>query len=256
MHIWINDLCNHTKIMVLISHSHRFIYIKNRKVAGTSIEAFFEKYCTKNPKNHTFHHKKRLPSISKYGIIGSIGEYVPPGNVIEYIKEFRLRLSNKIHGAISYRSYTEHLQLHRLKKYHPDYYAEYFKFCAIRNPFDQVVSEYFWRSSRWTKFKGYTFEQYIKHIDKRNYSYNWDTMAIDDKLTFDFYIRFENLEDDVKEVCKRLNIQGFESQHLPKYKSGYRPPNSKDYRKIYNEKTKMIIERIYKKELDAFGYTF
>lgn len=31
--------------MVLVSHRFQFIYIKNRKVAGTSVEAFFEKYC-------------------------------------------------------------------------------------------------------------------------------------------------------------------------------------------------------------------
>ena len=31
--------------MTLISHRYNFIYIKNKKVASTSVEAFFEKYC-------------------------------------------------------------------------------------------------------------------------------------------------------------------------------------------------------------------
>lgn len=34
--------------MVLISHKYKFIYIKNRKVAGSSIQSFFGKYYTKS----------------------------------------------------------------------------------------------------------------------------------------------------------------------------------------------------------------
>jgi len=55
--------------MVLISHLYKFIYIKNMKVAGTSIEAYFEKYCMDPSKDHIVEHK--LDShISKYGIVG------------------------------------------------------------------------------------------------------------------------------------------------------------------------------------------
>ena len=36
--------------MVLISHKYKFIYIKNVKVAGTSVESFFGQFLCKIPK--------------------------------------------------------------------------------------------------------------------------------------------------------------------------------------------------------------
>jgi hypothetical protein len=42
--------------MVLVSYLHKFIYIKNAKVAGTSVEAFFEKYCVKPNIEHKIIH--------------------------------------------------------------------------------------------------------------------------------------------------------------------------------------------------------
>jgi len=35
---------------MLVSHKNKFIYIKNRKVAGSSVEAMFQEYCLP-PKN-------------------------------------------------------------------------------------------------------------------------------------------------------------------------------------------------------------
>ena len=58
--------------MVLISHKYKFIYIKNVKVAGTSVESFFEKYCM-NPDKKYVKSERINTKISKYGIIGFRG---------------------------------------------------------------------------------------------------------------------------------------------------------------------------------------
>ena len=56
--------------MVLISHRYKFIYIKNYKVAGTSVEAYFEKYCLDPSNNYKLTHSRKQ-SISEYGIVGN-----------------------------------------------------------------------------------------------------------------------------------------------------------------------------------------
>ena len=40
--------------MVLVSHRYKFIYIKNRKVAGSSVESFFGKYCQNPNKEYAY----------------------------------------------------------------------------------------------------------------------------------------------------------------------------------------------------------
>ena len=57
--------------MVLISHEYKFIYIKNKKVAGSSIESFFGQFCI-NPEKSTYNFNDSIKqSIDDYGIIGS-----------------------------------------------------------------------------------------------------------------------------------------------------------------------------------------
>ena len=40
--------------MVLVSHRYNFIYIKNKKVAGSSVESFFGKYCCDPSSNYLY----------------------------------------------------------------------------------------------------------------------------------------------------------------------------------------------------------
>ena len=55
--------------MVLVSHIYKFIYIKNKKVDGSSVESFFGKYC-QNPNKEYEYTDEIDESVSKFGIIG------------------------------------------------------------------------------------------------------------------------------------------------------------------------------------------
>ena len=59
--------------MVLVSHKYKFIYIKNRKDAGSSVESFFGKYC-QNPDKEYFYSDQIDEQIDEFGIIGKRGE--------------------------------------------------------------------------------------------------------------------------------------------------------------------------------------
>ena len=59
--------------MVLVSHKYKFIYIKNVKVAGTSVESFFGKYCIDPEKDYSYNDCIN-EHIDEFGILGSRGE--------------------------------------------------------------------------------------------------------------------------------------------------------------------------------------
>ena len=73
--------------MVLVSHKYKFIYIKNKKVAGSSVESFFGKWCI-DPKKDYNYNDKISEHNDEFGIIGSRlsgepGTYNRNGNLIK-----------------------------------------------------------------------------------------------------------------------------------------------------------------------------
>ena len=205
--------------MVLISHRKKFIYIKNKKVAGTTIEIFFEKYCTDPNKEYVANHS--TPTIiSNYGIIGS-----------------RLKKDSK---------YNNHINAEKIVKYiGKDIFNSYFKFCVVRNPFDKMVSLYFYKKAN----EKMSFKEFCKKRNCRNI----ERYKINNKLVCDFYIRYENLNEDIEKVCKILNIE-YDEKLIGSYKSEFR--EERNYRKFYDEETKEIVYEKHKEEFEFFGYKF
>ena len=86
--------------MVLVSHLYRFIYLKNKKVAGTSVESFFGKYCI-NQNDPYYYTEQTDEQVSIFGIIG---KRTPKGDIIatdEDLMNFLLETEGVagVHGA-------------------------------------------------------------------------------------------------------------------------------------------------------------
>lgn len=208
--------------MVLISHLYKFIYIKNNKVAGTSVEAYFEKYCMNPSTKHIVQHK--LDSkISEYGIVG-----------------------NRENGKCT--KYYNHISAKKIKEYVGDnIFNSYCKFCVIRNPYDKMVSLYNMKVNR-DCYKG-SFKEFVK----KSNCINHNKYFINNKSCIDFYIRFEFLHEDLKKICKKLNIE-YDISKLPRFKSNFRKDS--DYKIYYNKELKQIVYNKHKKEFDLFGYKY
>ena len=140
-------------------------------------------------------------------------------------------------------------------------YRDYFVFTAIRNPWDRFVSGYFW-SDKSRKYSGkqVRFEKFINNLPTKESNYFWwfhtartlTEMLIDrdGKFIADFTIRFENLKDDFRSVCKKL---GFDRpMDLPhKLKT-----NHEHYSTYYNNRTRDKVAKRFKSDIDYFGYEF
>jgi len=70
----------------------------------------------------------------------------------------------------------------------------------------------------------------------------------DGKPIVDFVGRYENLEADFQDVCRRIGIR----EAIPRKNTTRHEP----YREYYNDHTRAIIERVYRDDLERFDYSF
>jgi len=142
------------------------------------------------------------------------------------------------------------------------YWKKKYTFTVVRNPWDKVVSHYYYRWERdetGLKTDGIEFNEWVKLTygkqDPQYFNYpkmfqpqmRW--IADDrDQILVDSVFRFENLEDDFNMVSQRLGI----SASLPHLKASDR----NHYREYYSDETRFIIEAWFRSDLDQFGYTY
>jgi hypothetical protein len=226
---------------MLVSHTKKFIFLKTVKTAGTSVEIFFEEFCTPNKKEYAHGEQHRESWVSEYGIVGARG------------------LMKK--RWIKPRFYN-HMPARELrKKLGRGVWDEYFKFTVCRNPYDALVSQ-FWFShkSQAVEMLGSDPEKiYVKFrqwLQKPRNNPNSHVYLIDGEVAVDFFIRFEDLAQGLKDVCERLgidkrisNLQGFNSGIRPKaHVLDSVPP-------YFDPASIEIVRGLYPFELSSLGYS-
>ena len=157
-----------------------------------------------------------------------------------------------------------------------DVWNQYFKFCTVRHPLDKLVSAYFFQRKKmleadW-KFK--MRNTLRKHLLKRPDFYpnssgdqilsfrNWlkagafwddkPAFMIDGEFALNGFIRFEHMEEDLEEICKKLRLP-FEHGRL-KHLKGNRRDTHFETREFFNEGLIKRVRELYAFELDFFGY--
>lgn len=155
-------------------------------------------------------------------------------------------------------------------------FDNYFKFTFVRNPYSRLVTSYkdmilfkqslthingmsrnlwkfgdkFWPNMGFKDFAnsvsqipdkkadGHFRSQYCFITDKHN------------RLVPDFIGKIENLEEDYKEICKKIGIKNpLKFPHANK-------SINKSYKSYYDEETKKIIQKRYFKDFKMFKYSF
>ncbi|WP_019038852.1 sulfotransferase family 2 domain-containing protein [Psychroflexus tropicus] len=146
--------------------------------------------------------------------------------------------------------------------------SKYYKFSFVRNPWDRLVSTYFFlinggltnRDKKWTEehisdYKDFTdFVLNWVQIEQVNTSLHFQEQHRfltnhKGELDVDFLGRFETLDQDFQKVCQHLQLD----RSLRKTNSSKR---KNDYRSYYNDETKAVVENVYAKDIQLFNYSF
>lgn len=225
---------------MIISHSHQYIFIKSLKTAGTSLEAALSHHCTGD-------------------------DMVTPLDDYWFNRDER---GQWIHSAMNAEGFFQHDSAAEVKrKLDPQVWHDYLKFTIVRNPWDRVVSLFSWEARNRPELQpqrrlihrlGAPFDEFGETVKKfRDFvRTDWTTndrfFLIDGAMCVDFVIRYESLEQDVAELCRRI---GLPKVDLPRLKGGLRKTGH-PYSDYYDEPSRDIVAERHANDLRFFDYQF
>jgi hypothetical protein len=200
----------------MISFQKRFLFVHIPKTAGNSIQSVLRDYS----EDQLVALRKEQDGIERFGL------HNPKYKIKKHstLKEYREAL-----GEEQFRSF--------------------YKFTCVRNPWDRMVSYYFTPTQNpeaWSrkKFRGII----SKAVSVADYL-RLDDGEQDPFANVDYIMRFENLTDDFRNVCSRLDIS---TPTLPRYNRSKREP----YSRYYDEDLRELVRARFAAEIERFGYTF
>lgn len=229
---------------MILSHKHKFIFLKTKKTAGTSIEiGLTELYGDDDVITPLTEADERLRS----GERGAQnwrqhGWWNSP-------RPFRQRRMFKT-AAQDYGFYN-HMTAAAAKALinDDDIWRSYFKFAFDRNPWDRQVSYYHYCFRNRTQP---SFESFVQS-DRRARLNNYDIYAIDGEVAVDFVGRYETLEEDLKRALGNVGLDT--DVQLPRAKGGFRK-EQRSYRDYYTPESQRLVGEWYKSEIALLGYEF
>lgn len=222
-------------LVVVVSHRHRFIYLKTGKTAGTSVEIYFERFCIdpEQPFDEVHEHEAL---VSDWGIVGYRGPN-PVGQLW-----FNHMPAASVRDLVG-----------------PEVWNGYYKFCVVRNPFDKAVSTFWFQISdlERRRLAGAPFADVRKafrvwalgspFVDDR------DVFLIDGHPIVNFFVRYEQLADDLEVVCRKVGV-AWDPTRLGRYKANYRP-RREPFDAYYGDDTAALVSEAYRWEIQHLGYS-
>jgi hypothetical protein len=234
---------------MILSHRHRFIFIKTSKTAGTSIELALEPICGSEDICAGLHKHADRPSgrTDEYGYRARNyrGLFTPEWNPDHPWRQLR----RDFYDLWRRRKFYNHMSAFEVRvRAGRQVFDSYFKFCFERNPWDKAVSQFFWDKGK--PGVPHDFESYVQSPRLRS---RFGLYAIGGKPVMDFIGRYENLEEDFHVAMRRTRIA--DPPALARAKAAYRPDPG-EYRKYYTPRSRDAVARKFAREIELFGYSF
>lgn len=132
-----------------------------------------------------------------------------------------------------------------------DVWNSYFKFCFERNPWDRVVSMYYWHNKQELRPPISEFLQTDK-IDLLK-ARGVGIYSIDNEIVVDRICKFENIKDKMAGVLKTLGID--QDIELPRAKGGHRPKKA-GYKELMSDDDQRCVAERFADEIQSLDYSF
>lgn len=139
----------------------------------------------------------------------------------------------------------------------------------MRNPYTHAISCWLWDEKNWSiinkkvykkRLSKLSFLKYLKTLKKKikkKGDYYHDKIpgnkiySINNKIAVNFIGKFESLEKDLFKIKKILKLPNNDFKLIHAKKN-----SSNSNLKFYSKESKLLVEQIWKKELELFNYKF
>lgn len=230
---------------MIISHKHKFIFLKTTKTAGTSIEIALSKFCggediitpiTSADERIRSHLGYRGPQnyLPLSSDCGSGDTVTTQGLRREECRFFNHSGAKKVRRCIGESAWNN-----------------YHKFCFERNPWDRFMSFYYWRCRSEPRPTISAFLDSKKMLRLKKLGIGLYT--INGAIAVDQVCRYEDLTEELERIQFRLGLP--EKLDLPRAKSAFRT-DRRNYRDILNEDQAAKIRDLFSEEIRLFQYEF
>jgi hypothetical protein len=217
---------------LIVSHQHRFIFLKTFKTAGTSIEIALSKHC--GPRDTI----TRMLAPADEELRKGLGYRGPQHYVLK-------------DDGVRRQFFSPHVTADVARQYFPSAWEKYFKFAVVRNPWEVCASAYAMRAAH-GKHRDRGFSGFIGSREFAAWAERWRKIyRIDGRIVVDEIVRYEDLADSLERIRLRIGLP--EPLVLPRAKSGYRKGH---YRESMNERDAELIARLFAPEIEMFGYRY
>jgi Sulfotransferase family len=232
---------------MIVSHKHKFIFIKTKKTAGTAIEAALSELCGPadviTPFREESEQDRKGLSPQNYRI-----EH-PLKPKRSFLRKLLMRPERYYHQSVGF---YEHMPAWRVRAYvGEEAWRSYFKFAFDRNPWERQVSWYLYKTKG--KRPRPSFERFMASR-RRAFVDNYRLYTIEGALAVDFLGRYETLEADLNAALERAGV----GVRLTVPRTNVTPDKdrARDYRSYYSPKTRARVAEWYQPEIALLGYGY
>lgn len=211
-----------------MSHEHRFIFLKTRKTAGTSIELALARVCGPDDTITSLSPQDEEERAAA-GIRGPQNFEAPP---------LHRRAFNHMPAKMARRAVG------------PRVWRRYFTFSVERNPWDAVVSAYFWS---FRDKPAPSFDDWARGPQVDNLAKNSQMYRIRGEIAVDRILRYETLNDEIATLWRDLRLP--DTPAMPHAKSSSRPREA-DYRSMYTDASRERVRTAFLGAITDLGYEF
>lgn len=217
---------------MILSYRHRFLFLKTKKSAGTSLEIALSGIC--GPDDIiTVISREDQEVRERLGFLG------PQNHIIRDVRNERGGVSraNKFFNHMSYREVKERL---------PDLNLdEFFVFAVERDPVDRMMSLYHFQGG---PERHGTLDDWLEHPKSQKFL-GWDLYHDEGKCVADKIYFFEELESACEDLSARFGVR----VQLPEYKAKGMFRKSREL-PILSEKVKRWLRENFAREYAAYHY--
>lgn len=231
---------------MIISHKYKFIFLRTKKTAGSSLEVFLSQFC--GPKDIiTLDDAEAEKMKLEKGVLSK--NYLLP--FFEYkINDWKIFLRNLSRKKVRYKYYN-HMNAEELKNIlNTKIWNDYYIFCFERNPYEKALSAYLYHLKTYNlNQSNYSFDIFL---DEHDYYKNFHRYTINGKIAVDQVYDYKNINNSIDKLLKRIGI--YTKENIPHAKAH----NIKrvHYSKYFDENKKNIVFNNCKLEIEKFGYNF